>query len=210
MFIINLIIIICIITLFIHLIINGYSKKVNIDVEIEKIVKQIIEKKKLCVQLKMEDGLQAMYDHEKKEITVSKGSTLKHVAEVFHELGHAIVDKDSKVQKFSVWQNILYYLCKYSFPLAVVLYIMQIKLWMDYLMIPIFILLALSLFFFTYCVIDEIKASKIGYELIKQNIIKDPKILRKVRICLYNGFNSYLMLLIVSIILLVAEIIYVL
>ena len=205
---IKLIVIICLITLFIHLIIDNYSKKIPLNIDVEKTVKRVISNKKLRVKLRIEKGLKAAYDYEKREITVSEGSSVKHVAEVFHELGHAIEDKNTKEHKFSVWQNLLFYLFKYSLPLAVVLHVLQVRLWLDYLTIPTFIFIGLSIWFFTSCLIEEVKASKKGYELIKKNVTNDLKILKSIRLCLYNGLNSYIMLFVVSIMILVSQIIY--
>ena len=187
--------------------IDNYSKKIPLNVDFEKVVLDIIQEKGLNVKLKIKEGLKACYDYENKEISVSKGSSVKHLSEIFHELGHAIDDKQSEKKKFTIISTLLFYFFKYSLPLAVVLYIFQTQLYMYNLIIPTFVFITASCFFFTVCLIEEIKASKIGYALIKQYLNLDNKILKKVRICLHNALNSYIVLFIFSILLLVSQII---
>lgn len=193
----------------IHTVITAVYRKKNIDgIEIEKIIENILKEQEINVGINVKEKAKASYNCEDKIITFSEGNTFLSVSEAFHELGHAIDDKDITHRRFGVPEYLLFFLLKYSLPASIVMYVIQVSMGQNNLIIPIFITTFVSVFFYFGTLWDELKATKYAKKELSKNLNLSRKDYKSIHICLYTGLASYIFLCLLVVGTLVVQILY--
>ncbi|QUH21871.1 zinc metallopeptidase [Alkaliphilus sp. B6464] len=199
---------ICIMSIVTFTIINSYFNKIETNINLQDILQSLFLERNLDVKLLIKEKTRPYYDCGSKEMMISKGNTVKNIAEGFHELGHAIDDHNTKDQ--GLYSNLSYLIMKYSITMALILYYMQ-PMFVENKLLPcvVFAFCGISIFFFSVLLKEEIVATKYALKILSDTKILNGRLFRNTQTCLYNALTTYMVLLLISIIITVYQLIYV-
>lgn len=198
---------ICILVIVLDRILNFYTRKFTTNIDIIEKLKEAIQEEDLTTVLNIKKGNKPSYDYMDNQINISEGKTTRHIAEAFHELGHAIDAKGTNI-KYGPFSSLFYLILKYSLPISVVLYVVQTQLEMDVLIVPTYIFMAFGLWFVFGTLREEIVATKNALKVMDKHLSLTKQDKKVVNIALFNGMLSYLTLCILMLILTGSQIYY--
>lgn len=196
----------CIISIVIFTFINMFFGKTKTDIDLEKYLINVISEKKLNIKLLFKEKTKPYYDCITKEMLISKGNKIKNIAEGFHELGHAIDDFNTKEQE--TFSTLSYLIMKYSIAMAIVLYYLQKLYTKNYIPFITLLFCFISIFFFSVVLKEEITATKYGLLELENCKLLTHKLIKLVKICMYNALLTYFILFFISIIITGYQLIY--
>lgn len=187
-----------------HYIIKFGTRGASLDLSVTESLQGVLTSKSMNTSIKQSSRLNPAYDYDKDQIEIQPGDTAQHLAQGFHELGHAIdaYNRNLIGKEYGFLSGVLFYTMKYSLPVAVFLHALMIGLDLTYLQIPTYFFIALSLIFTTVTLKEEVVASKYALQIIHQHLNVDKRVLGKVKLSLFGGFISYIVLFVMSLMLL--------
>lgn len=196
----------CILSIVVFTFVNMFFGKINTNIDLEKYLINIASDKKLNIKLLFKEKTKPYYDCAAKEMLISKGNKIKNIAEGFHELGHAIDDFNTKDQK--TFSTLSYIIMKYSIAVAIVLYYFQEIYVKSYIPFITLLFCFVSIFFFSIVLKEEITATKYGLIELKKCTLLTNKLIKLVKICMFNALLTYFALFSISIVITGYQLIY--
>lgn len=193
---------ISVLAIIMHVVLNAYGKTRPVEVNVKKELEKVIEDYKMNTLVKEGSSLKPCYDYDKDQVEIREGQTTKHLAEGFHELGHAIdaYKKNSLEKEYGILSGILFYIMKYSLPLAIFFHSIVAGAKIDHIGLVIFtyVLIGLSVFFTTVTLLEEIKATSYAKKEIKKRLTLNKEQLSRINATFLGGMTSYITLFILS------------
>lgn len=178
------------------------GNKGTVDVDVKKKLEQAINDKGYNTIVATGPKVKAQYNYELDQIGMKEGKTLGHVAEAFHEFGHAIdsYTKNLVDKQYGWWAGPVFVILKYSLPLAIFMHAIVSGAMLDnaWLTSITYILIILSLFFTTITIFEEIRATKYAMKEIKNYFPLNKKELRLVFLKMMSGMVSYITLFLLA------------
>lgn len=192
-----------VLTLLIVGILKLLIKKDIVAVDIEKVLRKALQDKGYETILKIEAGASPSYDYQLDQIEMREGNTVKHLAECFHEFGHAIDGYNKNIHSKNydgIFYSLLFYIMKYSVPVGLFLMMLATSGAVDNLALTIssYAFLILAVIFTTATLKEEITATKLALIEIKKHFKLSKKEMKLVKLTLAEGMTSYLALIILA------------
>lgn len=193
---------ISILAIFLHYFLGWLGGKGTVDISIKNQIEKVIHENGWNTIVKEGPNVRPCYNYEVDQVEIREGKTTKHLAEAFHELGHAVdahrknlLDKD-----YGVWSGLLFYVMKYSLPLAIFLHSVVAGVQLDYIALSVltYIFIALSVVFTTITLLEELRATRYGKMELRNNILLSKENWSKVNITLWGGLTSYIVLFLLA------------
>lgn len=183
-----------------HYGIKVFTRGVETDIQVKETLIEVIQAKGYNTSVKEGSRINPAYDYSKDQVEIQSGTSIQHVAQGFHELGHAMdaYNRNLLEKEYGIWSGILFYIMKYSLPIAVFSHALLVGTTMDYLLIPTYILILLSLVFTTVTLKEEIVASKYAILLMKEKLQLTNNQWGKAKASLFGGLISYLVLILMA------------
>jgi len=186
--------------------VSFYLKKMPTSVDLRKLIPRIIISEGLPVNVHISPNQKACYDMDTRTIHLSEGNSVYHLVEAFHEMGHA-VDEKNVAGKPSLLSNILFFVLKYSVAVSVVFHsLLEEGLFLEYTWVGVLIGFISSIFFL-HMLGEEISATLSGKALIlKYTEDRSSKTKLLYKAGFLNGILSYLFVAALSAMILVRSI----
>lgn len=197
-----------IITLFLfYFIITSKARKKEINIDIIEELEKSKSKFKLNTKITLLEKCNATYDVIKDEIEMKKEKTIETLCHGFHELGHAfyntynnhllydknnnIIKHDNKREEIETFPTIIEYFLYYSVVLSMITTFLNIAFESKFLFLGSFALSFIALIVQLENIQEEIKASIIGYKMIKEKELLDKQDLKLVKYSLLGALSTY-------------------
>ena len=183
-----------------HAILQIYSKGLSTNINVKETLEQVIAEKGFRTIVKEGSRIRPAFDYDKDQVEIQSGQTTNHVAQGFHELGHAMdaYKKNQLEKEYGFFWGLLFYALKYSLPLAVFSHALVTGTDMDFLIIPTYILIIMSLIFTTITLKEEIVASKYAIKTMKEHLTLSVSEWKRVKSALFGGLVSYIILFVMA------------
>lgn len=165
---------------------------------ISRLKDSLLEQNLNQVTIDIKEKQKYQYDSEKNVIYIQNKDSIYDVFASFHELGHAIDFKKYEGKKYYWYHTVLFYTMKYSVILSGFLLFYKLTQFKDMLILPLVFTLLANIFFII-TLKEEIVASKYGLKELRKYVKLTKKENRLVKLALYNGLSSYILLLFISI-----------
>lgn len=178
------------------------GNKGTVNVDVKKKLEQAIQDKKYNTIVVTGPKTKPVFNGELDQIGIKEGRTLGHVAEAFHEFGHAIdmYTKNLQDKQYGWWATPLFLILKYSLPLAIFMHAIVSGAMLDNAWLTSFtyVLIVLSLIFTTVTIFEEIRATKYAMKEIKVYFNLTKKELRLIFLKMMSGMVSYITLFLLA------------
>lgn len=190
------------VAIFLHYYLGWYGGKGTVEIPIKKQVEQIIQEYGWNTIVKEGPSVRPCYNYDADQIEMREGHTTKHLAEAFHELGHAVdAHKKNLLDKeYGIFYGLLFYIMKYSLPLAIFFHAIVAGAEIESLFLAIltYVLIGLSVVFTTITLGEEVRATRYGKIEMKKHILLNSKNMKYVNITLWGGMTSYMVLFLLA------------
>lgn len=222
-----LVIILNLLFIIFYFIISLISNKAILNVDIpEEILKQI-DKLQLKTKVEILEKVKPNYDLETDTIEINKGNNIKTLSEAFHELGHSFYNHFYNYKVYDCKNKIIEYeykdidldfkfgsLLGFLFTKAIILgllfslfgIVLEIKI-LAYIGI---VFAGISTILHIVNLIEEIKATKIAKQIIKNEKLISKKEYKMLTLCLGNALYTYIFITLLSISIIVIDILFLL
>lgn len=170
--------------------------------DIEQKVKKAIDDSGYETIVKVAPSINPQYNYELDQISMREGTTVQHLAECFHEFGHAVdaYKKNILAKEYGVWHGLLFYIMKYSLPASIFVHILLASGTFEntYVTAFTYILILLSLIFSTTTLMEEIRATKYGLTELGKHYSLTKKDCSLVYRRMASGMMSYITIIVLS------------
>lgn len=179
------------------------GKKGTVNTDVKKKLDQAIKDKGFNTIIETGPKVKPVYNPQLDQIGMKEGKTLGHVAEAFHEFGHAIdaYKKNLLEKEYDAWwATPLFLILKYSLPAAIFVHAVVVGGMLDniWLTLLTYALIIFSLVFTTVTLFEEIRATKYGLKEIKVYFELSKREMRLIFYKMMSGMISYITLFLLA------------